>query len=358
MPIIPTKTSDLTNDSNFIADSSYVHTDNNYTTIEKTKLSTIEEGAEVNVQSDWNEVSNLSDSFIKNKPTIPTKTSDLTNDSNFVSDSAYVHTDNNYTTTEKTKLGNIQDGAEVNVNADWNSASGDSQILNKPNILDLTTSIANPTVDYSIKNGELAILPTVGGASTFLDLTDTPSTYTGNESKVVSVKSDGTGLEFTTPSSGGGGGATLSYKFFQAGNYTYSSSGGATFTPSYAVPNRNYIIVHDYGEYYEIILSFYGKFSSATISGNLTLAFNYTLPPSLTINADDNFPLVYGTCSQGMGVLGGSISYNRISRLLNTSMVATGGIVSGKTTTSLVLTNDHLYHGRITLYKNPLGTFA
>ena len=27
---------------------------------------------------------------------VPTKTSDLTNDSNFVSDSSYVHTDNNY----------------------------------------------------------------------------------------------------------------------------------------------------------------------------------------------------------------------------------------------------------------------
>ena len=35
---------------------------------------------------------------------IPTKTSDLENDSNFVSDSHYTHTDNNFTTTEKTKL--------------------------------------------------------------------------------------------------------------------------------------------------------------------------------------------------------------------------------------------------------------
>ena len=36
--------------------------------------------------------------------------------------------------TEKTKLAGIQAGAEVNVNADWNSTSGDSQILNKPSI--------------------------------------------------------------------------------------------------------------------------------------------------------------------------------------------------------------------------------
>ena len=69
---IPSKTSDLTNDSNFVSDASYVHTDNNYTTTEKNKLSGIASGAEVNVQSDWNQSNSSSDDFIKNKPTIPT----------------------------------------------------------------------------------------------------------------------------------------------------------------------------------------------------------------------------------------------------------------------------------------------
>lgn len=69
---IPTKTSDLTNDSNFVEDASYVHTDNNFTTAEKNKLSGIASGAEVNVQSDWDETNSSADSFIKNKPTIPT----------------------------------------------------------------------------------------------------------------------------------------------------------------------------------------------------------------------------------------------------------------------------------------------
>lgn len=41
---------------------------NDYTTIEKNKLSGIEEGAEVNVQSDWNETDTESASYIKNKP--------------------------------------------------------------------------------------------------------------------------------------------------------------------------------------------------------------------------------------------------------------------------------------------------
>ena len=69
---------------------------------------------------------------------IPTNTSDLNNDSNFVSDASYVHTDNNFTTAEQTKLAGIEAGAEVNVNADWNATSGDAQILNKPTIPSLT----------------------------------------------------------------------------------------------------------------------------------------------------------------------------------------------------------------------------
>lgn len=53
---------------------------NDYTTADQTKLAGIAAGAEVNVQANWNESNSASDAYIKNKPTIPTKTSDLTND--------------------------------------------------------------------------------------------------------------------------------------------------------------------------------------------------------------------------------------------------------------------------------------
>lgn len=43
-----------------------------YTAAEQTKLSGIADGAEVNVQSDWNQATNTADDYIKNKPTIPT----------------------------------------------------------------------------------------------------------------------------------------------------------------------------------------------------------------------------------------------------------------------------------------------
>jgi hypothetical protein len=54
-----------------VQDQDYVHTDNNFTDADVTKLSGIEAGAEVNVQADWSESDSTSDSFVRNKPTIP-----------------------------------------------------------------------------------------------------------------------------------------------------------------------------------------------------------------------------------------------------------------------------------------------
>lgn len=45
---------------------------NDFTTDEKTKLAGIAEGAEVNVQSDWNQTTDTADDYIKNKPTLGT----------------------------------------------------------------------------------------------------------------------------------------------------------------------------------------------------------------------------------------------------------------------------------------------
>jgi hypothetical protein len=44
--------------------------ENNFTNLEQVKLSGIEEGAEVNVQADWNQTDDEADDFIKNKPEI------------------------------------------------------------------------------------------------------------------------------------------------------------------------------------------------------------------------------------------------------------------------------------------------
>lgn len=103
--IVPTKTSELTNDSGYLVNTDIANlatkdevstkvdkvsgkglSTNDYTTDEKNKLAGIAAGAEVNVNADWTATSG--DAMIINKPTIPSKTSELTNDSNYITSSA------------------------------------------------------------------------------------------------------------------------------------------------------------------------------------------------------------------------------------------------------------------------------
>ena len=96
----------------------------------------------------------------------------LTNDGNFVTDASYVHTDNNFTTTEKNKLGNIAAGAEVNVQSDWNTTTttADSFIKNKPMTVTKTTS-GSDTV-YDIESEENKLIHIV---EDYLSLQETPA---------------------------------------------------------------------------------------------------------------------------------------------------------------------------------------
>ena len=135
----PTKLTDFTNDGNFVQDANYTHIDNNYTNDEKTKLAGIEAGAEVNVKSNWTETDQNSDAFILNKP------------ENLVQDNSYVHTDNNYTAAEKTKLAGIETGAEVNVKSNWTETdqNSDAFILNKPENLVQDNSYVHTDNNYT-----------------------------------------------------------------------------------------------------------------------------------------------------------------------------------------------------------------
>ena len=64
-----------------------------------------------------------------------------------------------YTSGEKAKLASVADGAEVNVQADWNAVTGDAEILNKPNLsiyaetsnvlAKNNTEIYTPDTDYN-----------------------------------------------------------------------------------------------------------------------------------------------------------------------------------------------------------------
>jgi len=91
------------------------------------------------VNSDWNATTGKAQ--ILNKPTIPSISGLAT--VTYVDQQDALKVDkvtgkglstNDFTNTLKIKIDGIQDGAEVNVNADWNATSGDARILNKPTI--------------------------------------------------------------------------------------------------------------------------------------------------------------------------------------------------------------------------------
>lgn len=113
--------------------------------------------------SDFDQLTNrpkyngLTMTHLTNIPAVPTKTSDLTNDSNFVSDADYVHTDNNFTSAEKTKLGGIEAGAEVN-NVNDVQINGTSIVENKVANIPLASNNALGVV----KNGAGFVVGAVG----------------------------------------------------------------------------------------------------------------------------------------------------------------------------------------------------
>ena len=112
--------------------------------LDKDKLDSIASSAEVNVQSDWNTTNTTNDSFIRNKPTIPS----LPTDSE-IGDKAFSNPPTDLTDAEKTAARNAigagtgsgTGGGEDNVQSDWNETdtNDDSFIKNKPTIPTLPT---------------------------------------------------------------------------------------------------------------------------------------------------------------------------------------------------------------------------
>ena len=122
--LVPTKTSDLTNDNGFIT--SYTETD---PTVNNATITIQKNGALVD-EFTANQSSNKTINI-----TVPTQTSELTNNSGFIT------------------------AADVpaQVNADWEAESGAAQILHKPTISELQIqSVSNDTIYFT--NGTYAVM--------------------------------------------------------------------------------------------------------------------------------------------------------------------------------------------------------
>lgn len=197
-----------------------------------TKLEGIEEGAQVNVQSDWNESAADSGAFIKNKPSL-----------------AAVATSGNYH-----DLQNKPTIPAPQVNSDWNASSGIAQILNKPNLApvatsgsynDLTDKPSAPEIpdqvnsDWNATSGVAQILnkpnlATVATSGQYNDLEGKPAippavTLPGVnvvDSFPDSVSGIQDGTVYIVPGSGSGGsGVTPSKPYIACGYVSLSSAG-------------------------------------------------------------------------------------------------------------------------------------
>lgn len=190
---VPTKTSDITNDSNFVSDANYVHTDNNFTTTLKNKLDGIAAGAEVNVQSDWSQTNASADDYIKNKPSIPTKTSDLTNDSGYISTLPIA---------SASTLGAIKVGTNLSIAADG-TLSADAQSITVDSALSPTSTnpVENRVINTALgAKANVADLANVATSGDYDDLLNKPTIPTVNNATLTIQRNSTTVDTFTANS--------------------------------------------------------------------------------------------------------------------------------------------------------------
>ena len=138
-------------------------------------------------------------SEITDKPTIPTKTSDLTNDGSDGT-STYVESDDLATVATSGSYNDLSNKPTIpaaQVNSDWDAASGVAQILNKPSLATVATSglysdlsgtptiptktsdLTNDGADNTSTYVEADELATVATSGSYNDLTDKPTVMTG-----------------------------------------------------------------------------------------------------------------------------------------------------------------------------------
>ena len=103
-----------------------------------------------------------------------------------------------YSLTEKNKLAGIEDGAQVNVNADWNATSGDAFIENKPSITTPTLQevllegdrpVKNIKLDYTFEDADRGKYLLITDAA---ELTLNPNTLAANSELLIKKSGEGT----------------------------------------------------------------------------------------------------------------------------------------------------------------------
>lgn len=177
IPTVPTNVSDFTNDAGYITSDDISGKTNQSDFTAHTANTTVHVTAQD--KSNWNSKSDFSGDYndLSNKPTIPSKTSDLTNDSGYITSSAL----DDYTTTATTSaLNNVVTAhtanTSIHVSAEqisaWNAKSDFSGSYN-----DLTNKLSAGTNITIVDN----VISAEGGGSITID----PSLDSGSTNAVA-----------------------------------------------------------------------------------------------------------------------------------------------------------------------------
>ena len=158
---------------NLVQDANYVHTDNNYTDAEQTKLEGIQAGAEVNVQSDWEQDDQSADDFIKNKPDL----------SQYATKNALRDTAGNIRSALVDTASDIRDAlvdTAAAIRADMGDAANDAKITiqkNGQNVGDFTLNQATDDTINILVPTKVTDLEDAGNYVTKAKLNDTLGAY-------------------------------------------------------------------------------------------------------------------------------------------------------------------------------------
>lgn len=172
-----------------------------------------------------------------------------------VQDNSYVHTDNNYTTSEKTKLAGIEAGAEVNTISSI-ALNGEAQTpVNKALDLEVVTSVNGNSGDVEV----LELKPGTGDSSIIIErentLTNLPETHNYATNSEAVAMGGWSGMQYTNLKfSASAGSTTMTYSCSSSANISFLEQFerlATAFIPNiyvtdaYAVTNAAQIVAID-----------------------------------------------------------------------------------------------------------------
>lgn len=296
------------------------------------------------VQSDWSESDSSAVSYIQNKP------------SNLVQDASYVHTDENFTSAEKTKLAGIESGAEVNVQSDWaeSDSSSDAYIQNKPDLsvyatqTDLASKQDTLTAgsNITIQSNVISATDTTYSAGTGIDITGTTISA---DTSVLATQSDLSGKQDTLTA---GSNIQINGTTISATDTTYSAGTGIDITGTTISADTSVLATQQ---------DLSGKQDVLTAGTNVQINNNVISATDTTYSAGSNIQINGTTISatDTTYTAGTGLSLNGTEFSADTTVLATQSDLSGKQDTltagSNISINNNVISATDTTYSAGTG---